>query len=407
MAVRRTSVPERIAGDILGFGTGEQVEESQSVLAKYFPELSLRLPAKGARGGRLGRAPQLAEQTIKYTPKEMIEALTPAPAAPAPAAPAPAAPTVTFPDYSSQIESLKQALTSQSELLKKLSENKQPTAAPTTATPPPTTPKVQTSEEQAKQTLTEIYRGVLGREPEEAGLKYWMGEGRAAGGITPEERSTLEQDFMRSPEYNIKKLYKEELGREPDEAGYKYWTTQDPRAGDNLITADEYGQLQQAFRQSEEYKKRQSGGTAGSSATGSSEYKPLMQVNDTDPNVIKSIFSSLRDSSDQQKYQQAVGSETVQEAYQQAFGRKADQPGLEYWSAQKAPGADTETVKQQLIASAKQAAPTSEDRVRIAYREALGREADEGGLKYWSQAGTAETDFEKFKSQLRVAAGLK
>jgi len=313
MAVRRTSVPERIAGDILGFGAGEQVEESQSVLAKYFPELSLKIAAKSARGGRLGRAQQTAEQTIKYTPKEMIEALAPAAPTPPPATPAP-----TFPDYSGQFTELRQTLQSQSQELASLRNQLQQ--------PKPPAPGGATTG-----------GGTTG--------------GGTAGGGTPGGAAT------QTPEQQatgvIKNLYKEYLGREPEAAGLEYWTKQDTRAAGG-ITPYEETQLRQAFEAQPEAKAR-----------------------------------------------------VVGEAYKQAFGREADQPGLEYWSAQKAPGADIETVKQQLIASAKQAAPTSEDRVRIAYREALGREADEGGLKYWSQAGTSETDFEKFKSQLRVAAGLK
>ena len=250
MAPRRTSVPERIAGDILGFTTADEVEESQSVLAKYFPELSLRISAKGARGGRLGRAPQMAEQEVKYTPKEMVQAREGG----APTSiniTTPPAQTVQAPDYTGQIEGLKQTLLSQSDILRKLSESKpaEKKPEPPTVTPP----KVQTPEEQARETITQLYRDVLGREPEEAGLKSWMSESRAAGGITREERNTLERDFMMSPEYNIKKLYREELGREPDAAGLEYWTTKDPRSTDRSISSEEYQQLQQAFRQSPEY----------------------------------------------------------------------------------------------------------------------------------------------------------
>ena len=306
MAVRRTSVPERIAGDILGFGVGEQVEESESVLAKYFPELSLRVSAKGARGGRLGRTQQTAEQTIKYTPKEMVEALAPAAPTPPPATPAP-----TFPDYSNQFTELRQTLLTQSQELASLKNQLQQPKPPTTG------------------------GGTAG--------------GGTAGGGTAGGSPTQTPEQQQATGV-ITKLYKEYLGREPEAAGLEYWTKQDTRAAGG-ITPYEETQLRQAFEPEAKTK-------------------------------------------------------VVGEAYKQAFGREADQPGLEYWSAQKAPGADIETVKQQLISSAKQAAPTSEDRIRVAYREALGKEADEGGLKYWSQAGASEADFEKFKNQLRVAAGL-
>lgn len=304
MATRRTSVPERIAGDILGFTTEGQVEESQSVLAKYFPELSLRISAKGARGGRLGRAPQLAEQTITFTPKE---AVTPPPAAPAQSAPA-------FPDYSGQFTELRQTLLSQSQDLASLRNQLQQAQAqkPPTTTPPtggetttptkPETPKVETPQQQATGVITKLYQEYLGRAPEEAGLKYWLEQDPLSkGGITPQEETVMRRSFESQPE---------------------------------------------------------------------------------------------------------TAKVTVEKAYESAFGRKADEPGLQYWSQQYKPGTDVESVKQQLLSSAKQAAPTSEDRVRIAYQEALGKAPDEAGLKYWSQAGASEADFEKFKNQLRVAAGL-
>lgn len=282
-------MPERIAGDILGFTTGEQVEESQSVLSKYFPELSLRLPAKGARGMRLGRGPQIAEQEITYTPKEAL------------ASAAPTAPSL--PDYSGQFTSLNQSLSSQAqeiETLRKLLEKKPEYT--TTEVKKTEDTRVPTPREQATGVITKLYKDYLDRTPEEEGLKYWLEQDPLSqGGITPQEETVMRKSFEAQPE---------------------------------------------------------------------------------------------------------TAKVTTEKAYKEAFGRTADDPGLQYWSQQYKPGTDVETVKQQLISSAKQAAPTSEDRIRVAYKEALGKEADPEGLKYWSQAGTSETDFEKFKNQLRVAAGL-
>jgi hypothetical protein len=301
MAVRRTSVPERIAGDILGFTTGGEVEESQSVLAKYFPELSIRIPAKGARGGRLGRSTQMAEQEIKYTPQEMIRAGAPVTNISVTGPAQQQAPQ--GPDYTSQIEGLKQQLLGQSrqieELLKGRTQTTQETK-PTTETTKPFVP--QTAEEQAKEQITNLYRNVLGREPEAEGLKSWMSEGRALGGITPEEYTSLERDFKLSPEYNVLKLYREELGRtedprKADPEGFKYWTTQDPRSGDRMITGQEYGELQQAFRASPEYQQKQqsarmaavtppatTGGTTASAPAAVSPPAPTRNFTPENPN---------------------------------------------------------------------------------------------------------------------------
>lgn len=389
MATRRTSVPERIAGSILGLSTGDEIEdgpllvqspkiveperddkgniikagyiepakvlqESQSVLAKYFPELTLRLPAKGARGGRLGRAPQLAEQEIKYTSQEMVRAG--APVTNISVTTPTQQPVTQGPDYTGQIESLKQQLMAQSKQIEDLLKRPTGTAGTTGTTGTTTTPP--TTEQQAKGEIEKLYTNLLGRKSDEEGLKYWMGEGRAAGGITTEEYKTLERDFMLSPEYNIKKLYKEELGRDtPDPEGLKYWTTQDPRSADRMITPQEYAELQQAFRATPEYQAKN---------TKTQTQAPLTSqaTNTTAGNIGGTALSSPK------------------------------------------PERDTESMKQELLSFAKQAAPTSEDRVRVAYREALGKEADPEGLRYWSSAGRSDTEYAKFVNQLRVAAGL-
>lgn len=307
---RRTSIAERIAGGILGFSTGEETAESESVLAKYFPELTLKLPAKGGRGGRLGRGPQVAEQTTTFKTKEAV----------LPTAPTPTAPTEQpkLPDYSGQFEDLKKSLLSQSQeiasLRTQLQQQQIPAKPPETKETPkqepekqpaPTTPL--TTEQQTKATVTGLYKEYFNREPDVEGLKYWtQTEPLAKEGITPSELTTIRRSFEASPEY-------------------------------------------------------------------------------------------------QQKQKSSV----VEQAYQQAFGRAADPEGLKYWTSQPTTGGTVEAVKQQLLSSAKAAAPTSEDRVRAAYKEVLGREPDEGGLKYWSQASNAAANYEQFKNQLRAAAGVK
>lgn len=173
-----------------------------------------------------------------------------------------AAPPASQLNFDSQIEGLKQTLLDQSELLKNLGKKEEPTkpVEPTTPTEPtkPVEPaKIQTPSERINEQLTGLYRNILNREPEEAGLNYYTQQDSRLSDkiITSDEYAGLERDFMASPEYNLKKLYKEELGREPDEAGYKYWT-QHQSASDNRITADELEQLRQSFRQSSEYQQK-------------------------------------------------------------------------------------------------------------------------------------------------------
>lgn len=284
MVVRTSSADVRKAGESFGFFEPSAMAETESVLADYFPELTFKIPAKGGRGGRLGRGMPQVEQTITMKPREAVRPAAPAPQPPVPQrAPTPA-----------------------------------PAAAPQPAaqTPQPVAPTPQ----------------------------------------PPAPTKTPEQLEREQTESTVRGLYKEYLGREPDEPGFKYWTQQDPRAQQGY-SPTELTTLRKSFEESPEFLQRQK------------------QSN-------------------------------VSAAYKQAFGREADEAGLKYWSANPSVGSDVESIKQQLISSAK-ATAGSEDRVRLAYREALGRDPDEAGLKYWSQQGTGESDFEKLKNQLRVAAGVR
>lgn len=327
MAFRRTSAPERIAGDILGFSTADEVEESQSVLAKYFPELSLRIPAKGSRGGRLGRSTQTAEQQIKYTPQEMLTGgAAPStvniniPSLVQPTTPQ-ASTEVTRPrrefDFTSQIEGLKKQLIDQSKLLEDFKTKK------------PFIP--QTAEEQAKEQITNLYKNVLGRTPDTEGEKFWLSDTRATGGITPQEYTTLEQDFKLSPEYNVLRLYREELGRTEDPRtadpeGFKYWTTKDPRSLDRMITGQEYSELQQAFRSTPEYQKKfsqtGSGASAGSSVSSGSASSSAASTS--------AALAPTRNFTPENPNPQTP-EEAVKYLYQTQLGRTPSQQEAGYW----------------------------------------------------------------------------
>jgi hypothetical protein len=75
------------------------------------------------------------------------------------------------------------------------------------------------------------YEQFLGREPEQAGLKFWISQMRA--GVTDEQ---LQADFVGSPEYYARSggtnagwvtaMYRDLLDRAPDVAGLNYWLGQ-------------------------------------------------------------------------------------------------------------------------------------------------------------------------------------
>ena len=75
---------------------------------------------------------------------------------------------------------------------------------------------------------TRLYTECLGREPEEAGLKYW------SLGLTNQELTGTQaaQEFFYSDEFlglniddkeYVTRLYKTFMGRDPEEDGFNYW----------------------------------------------------------------------------------------------------------------------------------------------------------------------------------------
>ena len=90
------------------------------------------------------------------------------------------------------------------------------------ATPPVSAP-TQTNDASADD-IRQLYRSIFGRDADEAGLKYWDETGLGAKDIENEFRKS--QEFGETKDASadqIRQLYKDVLGREADEAGLKYW----------------------------------------------------------------------------------------------------------------------------------------------------------------------------------------
>lgn len=303
MARRRTSVPERIAGDILGFTTGAEVEESESVLSKYFPELSLRLPAKGSRGGRLGRAPQTADQEISYKNLASLGGATGGAAPTNITVSTPVTQTnTTGPDYRSEISSIQQSLLSQSQLLKELreaQETKEPIEQPKVEEPKQVQPArsftpSNLNPRTPEEAIEYLYQTELGRTPVQSEIQSWaknpVFEDKS---LTEQEWNELKSGFRSSPEYQtvreasgstttaspvtapapaptparsftpsnpnpqtaeeaIKYLYQTQLGRTPAQSEVSTWLT-NPAFADRSLTANEWKTVTSQFQSSPEY----------------------------------------------------------------------------------------------------------------------------------------------------------
>ena len=92
--------------------------------------------------------------------------------------------------------------------------------------------------------IKQLYKDVLGREADEAGLKYWDETGLGLEDIRKSVQGSKEYGDTRDASADqIKQLYKDVLGREADAAGVKYWD--ETGAGLNKIR-EEFGKSKEA-----------------------------------------------------------------------------------------------------------------------------------------------------------------
>jgi len=295
----------RFAGNFFGFTPQENTqEESESVLAGYFPELKLSAGInKGARGGRLGTK-SANEQTTS--------------------APAPTTPTSTPTPTSTSAPAYNFNLTDFTNLFDKLKpETQKPVVAPTVTKPEqvlkrstlkfdPSNPSPKTPEE----AVNYLYETNLGRTPSLMEAQFWLKDpGFADKSLTQEEWSSLNSNFKASPEYKsldtyidkpaaqaaapsqsytspapqatspvqppavsqpeyvterslrnftptnsnpqtsedaVNNLYQTNLGRTPSKEEAQYWLNT-PEFADKGLTSDEWSSLTKSFQASPEY----------------------------------------------------------------------------------------------------------------------------------------------------------
>ena len=92
--------------------------------------------------------------------------------------------------------------------------------------------------------ISNLYRTILGREPDIDGLAWWVG--------TPTPIEEIQKEFMKAPEaiavkgLHVAKLFYDVLGREPDIEGYKYW----------VLSQATIEEIRNAFIESDEYKNK-------------------------------------------------------------------------------------------------------------------------------------------------------
>jgi hypothetical protein len=104
----------------------------------------------------------------------------------------------------------------------------------------------------AYQNISKMYQDVLGRAPDAEGMKYWMSTIGADRSISPEDKAAwmnaAQPEVMKDPNRWLKQSYQDILGRAPDEAGLKYWM--DTIGADKSISPEERDQwLAEAYKE--------------------------------------------------------------------------------------------------------------------------------------------------------------
>jgi hypothetical protein len=189
----------RFAGNFFGFTPQEDnQEESESVLAGYFPELKLSSGInKGSRGGRLGASSGQGGQQATFTSPGGAAVLTPAPTPPSAPASSPA-PAPAGPDYSSQLSAILASLAP-----------KQPVEAPK--------PALGDSKTEA---IKSYYQTSLGRAPQQQEIQNWVGTGKSLPEI---QQGLANSAYSLSGTQSIKDSYQASLGRQPNAQEIANW----------------------------------------------------------------------------------------------------------------------------------------------------------------------------------------
>ncbi len=134
----------------------------------------------------------------------------------------------------------------------------------------------------AYQNISKMYQDVLGRAPDAEGMKYWMSTIGQDRSISPEEKAAwmnaAQPEVMKDPNRWLKQSYQDILGRAPDEAGLKYWM--DTIGADKSISPEERDQwLAEANKETMNRSVAQQGLPALNQGESSSDY--MNRINNT------------------------------------------------------------------------------------------------------------------------------
>ncbi|MDQ7733693.1 DUF4214 domain-containing protein [Halomonas sp. SpR1] len=221
-----------------------------------------------------------------------------------------------------------------------------------------------------------LYTGMLGREPDKAGVEYWVSQFNAGSSLR-----TLADSFIVSDEFThladqlgggnngrIEALYSSVLGRSPDTAGQAYWLKQ--FEGGQVELAD----MALAFTNSEEY--------VSSSYSLVQGAKLLLWGVDLQALDTEALGFEIRPTLAEEEIAAALV-----RLYTGVLGREPDEQGFDYWLEALAGGKSLVSTAADFFTSNEflddKAEPTSEALIDSLYEQVLARTPDAEGAAYW------------------------
>ena len=232
----------------------------------------------------------------------------------------------------------------------------------------------QSQEAKNRAAVTNLYQTELGRQYDQPGYDYWIGQLNAGKSL-----DDITKGFNQSTEGTIYDIYNQELGRAPDVAGAQNWS--------NLLTSGKTpAEIRAEIAASEEGSKYDIGSAYKSELGRPATAQETQNWYDTlvKGSPIGDITKSIGESEEGRKYDIAA-------AYKDTLGRTGTPEEIQSWYDTLAKGSSFDDVLKNISAS--QEATVVED-----YRKYLGREPDAAGLADWIsklQAGIPPIDIAK------------
>ena len=203
--------------------------------------------------------------------------------------------------------------------------------------------------------VTRMYQVVLGREPDEGGLNFWVshlesGKMQAANIVSEFFNSAEYQEKNKKTDEVVKDCYNAMLGRDPDQGGLTFWKAM----LDIGMTSDK----------------------VCSGFLGSQEFTALANNYGIKPGTI-----TLKNARDLNYERTAF----VYRLYQDCLNRQPDTSGLEHWCKQLSQGFAGTSVASGFVFSAeyKGTMASNEEFVDMLYHTIMGREPDTDGRAHW------------------------